>query len=50
LKVNFSKLTADERKEWGFDSPAEVEKVLSAMNPIDIVPLFITTFDVPDVK
>jgi len=44
---NFAKMTADERKRWGITGLDTTNSAVMSKNPIDLIPLFVRTFDVP---
>ena len=47
VRQNFAQLNADDRKQWGVDSQDGVQAAVLAKNPIDLIALFVKTFDVP---
>jgi hypothetical protein len=47
VRQNFAQLNADDRKQWGVESQDGVQAAVLAKNPIDLIALFVKTFDVP---
>ena len=47
VRDNFARLTAEEQAAFGTTDAAEVEAVLLARSPIDVIPAFARAFDVP---
>ena len=47
VRDNFARLGPEEQAAFGATSAAEVEAVLLARSPIDVVPVFARVFDVP---
>ncbi len=47
LRQNFTNLSAEEKAAFGLANESEVEQKVLAQSPIDIIPLFANTFDVP---
>jgi hypothetical protein len=47
VRDNFARLDAEEQAAFGATSASEVEAVLLARSPIDVVPVFARVFDVP---
>lgn len=50
LRENFANLSDDEQAAFGIANEGEVEAVVLAKSPIDVVPLFARTFDVPPLQ
>jgi hypothetical protein len=47
VRDNFTQLTAEERAAFGTADASQVEAVLLASSPIDVIPTFARIFDVP---
>jgi len=47
VRKNFASLTAEEQAAFGVTDATKVEETILAQSPIDIMPLFAGTFDVP---
>jgi hypothetical protein len=47
VRANFARLEPGEQAAFGAASASEVEAVLLARSPIDVVPVFARVFDVP---
>jgi hypothetical protein len=47
VRQNFRKLKPEERKKWGIETQDQVESSIRSRSPIDVIYLFVETFDVP---
>jgi hypothetical protein len=46
VRQNFRRLKPEERKKWGVESQDQVEIVIRSKSPLDVIYLFVETFDV----